>query len=243
MIALAAASAVLLAIIWVGYPAFMRLTAMFVRPQSAVEPESWPSVTAIVASRENAEAIRARAEDLIAADYAGSLDVVVALDAAAGAIEAALAPMPVEFTVPAHATHLDTVPLMIAPRVTSGGRAEPVDLYLMWAFRPDSRFIAPDGAWSSEPIPVRRSVKLADLAPFTVNWRADPVGAISIALIAVKTGGHPIDRAGWIWAPELSWVTVRPAWALEGRIQWLVAGLGLGALSSITVLFLYARRA
>jgi hypothetical protein len=156
---------------------------------------------------------------------------------------AALAPMPVEFTVHAHATHLDNVPLMIAPRVTSGGRAEPVDLYLMWAFRPDSRFIAPDGAWSSEPTPVRRSVKLADLAPFTVNWRADPVGAISIALIAVKTGGDPIDRAGWIWAPELSWVTVRPAWALEGRIQWLVAGLGLGALSSITVLLLYARRA
>jgi hypothetical protein len=154
----------------------------------------------------------------------------------------ALERMPMELAVPVRATQRDTVPLTITPRGGSPG-ATLVDVYLVWAFRPDARFIAPDGTWKSEPIPVRHAVRLADLAPFTVYWRADPAGAISVALVAVEAGRSPIDRANWLWSPQLSWVTVHRPWALDRPATWMMSGLGLAAFACVGIVFAYARRA
>ena len=80
MTALAAGSALLLAAVWVGYPLAMRVLASLAPRRAAAPPASWPSVTAVVASREPAAAVLARADDLAAGEYPGRLDVVVALD-------------------------------------------------------------------------------------------------------------------------------------------------------------------
>jgi cellulose synthase/poly-beta-1,6-N-acetylglucosamine synthase-like glycosyltransferase len=80
MIALAVASALVLALVWAGYPLLMRALAGAAGQRVAPPPVSWPSVTAVVASRDSAAAILARADDLAAGDYPGPLDVVVGLD-------------------------------------------------------------------------------------------------------------------------------------------------------------------
>ena len=74
-------------VIWGGYPLLIALLARR-RARTASAPGSapatataYPRVTVVLASREPADAIAARIDDLLAADYpAGRLDVVVALD-------------------------------------------------------------------------------------------------------------------------------------------------------------------
>jgi cellulose synthase/poly-beta-1,6-N-acetylglucosamine synthase-like glycosyltransferase len=80
MIAIALGSALLLVAVWLAYPLAMRALAGLAPRRVATPPAAWPTVTAVVASREPAEAILARADDLAAADYRGRLDVVVGLD-------------------------------------------------------------------------------------------------------------------------------------------------------------------
>jgi cellulose synthase/poly-beta-1,6-N-acetylglucosamine synthase-like glycosyltransferase len=80
MSAIAAGSALLLVAVWIGYPLAMRALASVAPRRPADPPAAWPSVTAVVASREPAAAILARADDLAAAAYPGRLDVVIGLD-------------------------------------------------------------------------------------------------------------------------------------------------------------------
>jgi hypothetical protein len=156
----------------------------------------------------------------------------------------ALDRMPIDLSLPARADQSETVRLAITPRaVGAARRTTPVDLYLVWAFRPDARFIGPDGAWSAEPVPVRRSVSLAGLGPVTIDWPADPPGAISLALLAVEPGAHPVDRTRWVWSPELRWVTVRAPSTIDARAQRVLAGLGLAAAAGVAIVLVYARRA
>jgi len=78
--ALATGAALLLILVWIGYPLLMRALASRLGPRVAREPEAWPSVTVLIASREPAAAILARVDDITAGDYPGELRVVVALD-------------------------------------------------------------------------------------------------------------------------------------------------------------------
>lgn len=72
--------------IWLGYPALMLLRARFApRLTNSGLPESrdhWPTVTAVLATRDDAAVVAARISNLLDSDYpAHKLDVVVALDA------------------------------------------------------------------------------------------------------------------------------------------------------------------
>ena len=154
----------------------------------------------------------------------------------------ALESMPLELAVPSHVAHRETAPIMIRPRALPNSATAVADLYLVWAFRPDARFLTPDGVWTSEPVPIRRGVRLEGLAPVAVNWRAEPPGSVSVALVAVKEGGHPLDRASWLWSPKLSWVTVKAPRTLDRfSLRWLV-GLGVAAFLSVAVVFVEVRR-
>lgn len=150
--------------------------------------------------------------------------------------------MPLELAVPSHAAHLETVPIAIRARARANAASATADLYLVWAFRPDARFLTPDGAWTSEPVPIHRGVRLAGLQPLRVDWRAEPAGSISFALLAVKAGGHPIDRANWLWSPELSWVTVRSPHTLDRVARQVLVGLGVAAFVSVAVVLVDLRR-
>jgi len=83
-IAVAAAAASSLGFIWLGYPAIVGLLVRLLGPRAVERRPSdapFPSVSVLLASRENADVIRARIANLVASDVpAPHLEVVVALD-------------------------------------------------------------------------------------------------------------------------------------------------------------------
>ena len=83
MIVLAVISGVLLLVTWVGYPAVVRWMAARIPVCPVTEPEVWPSVSVIVASRDTPAAVAARVADLLAGDYPPDrLSVVIGVDSA-----------------------------------------------------------------------------------------------------------------------------------------------------------------
>lgn len=83
MIVLAVVSGALLLVTWVGYPLAVRWLAARMPARPVAEPEPWPSVSVVVASRDTPAAVAARVADLLAADYPPEcLSVVVAVDSA-----------------------------------------------------------------------------------------------------------------------------------------------------------------
>lgn len=85
--ALAALSAIALATIWIGYPlAIAGIAALAARvPRRCAGTRPEPTVTVVIATREDDAAVRARVNDLLRTDYDPErVDVVVAVDFAAG---------------------------------------------------------------------------------------------------------------------------------------------------------------
>lgn len=74
-----------LAAIWGGYPLAVRALGGLRRMRDGDEQGAWPTVSVILASSEDASAIRARVFDLLATTYPPErLEVIVALDSARG---------------------------------------------------------------------------------------------------------------------------------------------------------------
>ncbi len=81
MLQVIAVSIAVILVPWFGYPLFMRGLARLLPTPLRRNPDHWPTVTVIVATRDP-EAICERVANLLASDYpAGRLDVVVAIDA------------------------------------------------------------------------------------------------------------------------------------------------------------------
>ena len=143
----------------------------------------------------------------------------------------ALEPVPLELTAPARVDQSKTTAIGIRRRAATS--TEPVDLYLIWAFRPDARFLTAEGTWTSEARAIARGVHLADFEPLTIHWRAEPATSISLALLAVRAGGQPLDRSAWLWSPELRWVTVRARRIIAPSTRGVLAGVGAACVLSV----------
>ena len=109
---------------WLGYPAVIWLLSRFRVEASSVAPDRLPTVTAVLASRDDADSIAARVADFLAADYpAESLNVVVGVDGASddmlAAIRAACCPQRVTI-VPADAGGGKVAGLNAAVRAATG---------------------------------------------------------------------------------------------------------------------------
>jgi cellulose synthase/poly-beta-1,6-N-acetylglucosamine synthase-like glycosyltransferase len=86
MLALTLAAGSLLLLTWGVYPLMVHALASFRDARRPDLPDSSPSVTVVIATREDADLVCARVRDALTAEYpAALLDVVVALDHAAGA--------------------------------------------------------------------------------------------------------------------------------------------------------------
>src|SRR5665213_1416936 len=73
---------VFILMIWLGYPVAIRTLGALRRPARTLPPTYWPSVSVILASRDDAESIRARVSDVMAGDYpANILQIIIARDA------------------------------------------------------------------------------------------------------------------------------------------------------------------
>lgn len=83
MLTLGVTAAALIILIWFGYPLLVRLLGALRRAPDAdrAAPHATPSVSVVLASRDDTEAIRARVADILQTGYAGPLEVIVALDA------------------------------------------------------------------------------------------------------------------------------------------------------------------
>jgi cellulose synthase/poly-beta-1,6-N-acetylglucosamine synthase-like glycosyltransferase len=82
--ALALASAWTLVAVWIGYPVVVALIAMLRRTTVPTPTSERPRVAVVLATREDAHAVKARVRDILATDYdASRLEVVVAVDASA----------------------------------------------------------------------------------------------------------------------------------------------------------------
>lgn len=74
-------AAAALAYTWIAYPALIAIVAIFRRRTRASGPSTHPSVSVVVASREDDRAIQARIDDLVRTSYPlDRLEIVVALD-------------------------------------------------------------------------------------------------------------------------------------------------------------------
>jgi poly-beta-1,6-N-acetyl-D-glucosamine synthase len=68
---------------WFGYPTAVWLASRLVAERPRVEPDRWPTVTAILATRDDSAAVAARVDDFFRADYPPELlRVVVGVDSA-----------------------------------------------------------------------------------------------------------------------------------------------------------------
>lgn len=86
MSASATASAIAVSILgwtWFGYPLIIWLVSRLRAERALAAPTHWPTVTAILATRDGVDVIASRVADFLAADYpADRLDVVVGVDQA-----------------------------------------------------------------------------------------------------------------------------------------------------------------
>lgn len=82
MLTIGLTAAALVVLIWFGYPLAVRGLAPLRRAPARHQPAAAPSVSVVLASRDDTDAIRARVADILKTGYpAGALEVVVALDA------------------------------------------------------------------------------------------------------------------------------------------------------------------
>ncbi len=81
-LALALTGAGLLLVTWGLYPLLILLLARLMPRRATAAPVPWPAVSALLAAREPPDVIDRRVRSWLASDYAGPLDVVVALDPA-----------------------------------------------------------------------------------------------------------------------------------------------------------------
>lgn len=81
-------SVVCLGAVWIVYPAVISTVAWLRRPRASREADSFrPTVSVILATREEAATVRARVADLLSSDYSSDqLEIVVARDASAAAL-------------------------------------------------------------------------------------------------------------------------------------------------------------
>lgn len=117
----------------------------------------------------------------------------------------------------------------------AGGSA---DIYLVSVFSPEIRYLTSSGVWSAEATPLRTLVSPGSLAPITVEWSAAPAAWIAFGLLAVRSGGDPLDRASWAFPPVLGWVRVsepRPASPRGLAILAALAGLTLSGIAAVAV--------
>ncbi len=81
MLSLGLTAATLLVATWVGYPLLIRALGSLRRPLTETPLDSAPSVSIVLATRDDADAIRARVSDLLLAEYPAPIEIIVALDA------------------------------------------------------------------------------------------------------------------------------------------------------------------
>lgn len=110
----------------------------------------------------------------------------------------------------------------VMPRATGAG---PWDAYIVWLYAERAAFLGPDGAWTPRPVAFRSRLAAGEIVR-GVWARAGPPGDGTLALVLVRPGGDPLDRAEWTHRPALASLHVAaPAVTRSSRSWPMLAGL------------------
>src|SRR5438132_1048743 len=144
--------------------------------------------------------------------------------------EAALPARPFALTAtPSSVLAGDTVEIGVTPRAATGG---PWDVYIVWLFSERAAFLGPDGAWAPGPVPFHARLAAGERARGAWN-RAAPPADVTLALVMVRPGADPLDRAEWMHRPALAQVRVAaPSDARPSRPWTTLAGLFVAAVAA-----------
>ena len=116
----------------------------------------------------------------------------------------------------------DAVAVDVMPRAIGGG---PWDAYIIWLYAERAAFLGPDGAWTPRPVAFRSRLAAGEMAR-GVWARAGPPGDGTLALVLVRPGADPLDRAEWTHRPALASVHIAaPAVTRSSRSWPMLAGL------------------
>jgi len=155
---------------------------------------------------------------------------VAVLLLASARTEAALPAPPFALTAtPSSVLAGDTVEIGVTPRAATGG---PWDVYVVWLFSERAAFLGPDGAWAPRPVPFHARLSAGEHARGAWN-RAAPPADVTLALVIVRPGADPLDRAEWTHRPALAQVRVAaPPDARPSRPWTTLAGLFVAAVAA-----------
>lgn len=173
--------------------------------------------------------------------------VAAVLILGAGPGEAALPRAPLDFSVSPLTVSQDKPALIrLEPRgAVAAGAA--FDVYVVWFVSGGVAFLAPDGAWSAQPVPYLTGLTADRLGPVVKEWRppARTVGSLPLAALFVRAGGQPLARPDWAYQPELQLVRLKASITGDlsaGRAVGVLGGLGLLTLAACAVVGFYPRR-
>ena len=155
---------------------------------------------------------------------------VAVLLLASARTEAALPAPPFALTAtPSSVLAGDTVEIGVTPRAATGG---PWDVYVVWLFSERAAFLGPDGTWAPRPVPFHARLAAGERARGAWN-RAAPPADVTLALVMVRPGADPLDRAEWTHRPALAQVRVAaPSDARPSRPWTTLAGLFVAAVAA-----------
>jgi len=165
----------------------------------------------------------------------------------AGSGEAALPRAPLDFSVsPSTVRQDERATVRLEPRGRAAAGAA-FDVYVIWFVSGGVAFLAPDGAWSAQPVPILTGLTAGHLEPAVKELRppARTVGSLPLAALFVRSGGEPLARPDWVYQPALRVVRLKASIAGDlgmGRAAGVLGGLGLLTLAACAAVAFYPRR-
>src|SRR5262249_15391778 len=126
----------------------------------------------------------------------------------------------------------DAVAVRVIPRSGPGGQW---DAYIVWLYAENAAFLGPNGAWTPRPVPFRAGLAGGDIAR-GVWAHTGPPGDGTLALVLVRPGADPLDRAEWTHRPALATVHVAAPDVTRSSLSWpMLLGLVAAAVARAAV--------
>ena len=128
----------------------------------------------------------------------------------------------------------EAVTVDVIPRSGPGGQW---DAYVVWLYAERAAFLGPDGAWRPRPVPFRARLAGGDIAR-GVWAHAGPPGDGTLALVLVRPGADPLERAEWTHRPALATVHVAAPDVIHSSLSWpMLLGLVAAAVAGTAVVW------
>src|SRR5262249_53175152 len=130
-------------------------------------------------------------------------------------------------TSPSSVVAGDAVTVDVMPRGGDGGQW---DAYVVWLYAERAAFLGPDGTWMPRPVAFRARLAAGEIAR-AVWAHTGPPGDGTLALVLVRPGADPLDRAEWTHRPALATLHIAAPDVTRSSLSWpMLTGLFAAAV-------------